>query len=76
MIQNLTFEIYLFTFSSEKSQNLQKVAKRSRLFYEPQLTQHCKRYTTASQPKTLLILQTFSKNVSVWFQKKFALHHF
>ena len=38
------------------------------LFFKPQFNQHCKKYTAATQPKTLLILQIF--------QQTFALNYF
>ena len=39
-------------------------------FYEPQLTQYCKKYSPATQPKTLLY--KFScKHASGWCQKKY-----
>ena len=36
-----------------------KKLKKPQLFYEPQLTQHCKKYTPATQPKVLLTLRIF-----------------
>ena len=97
MIQNLIYGVwssaFSYRFSSRKSQRQQKLAKRitrftipfrskSHSFYEPQLTQHYKKCTPATQPKTLLTLQFTkftqfpSKHVSGLCQKIFCTASF
>ena len=51
--------------------------KKHQSFYKPQLTQHYRKYTPATQPKTLLTLQIFQQ-ICCWLvsDKTFALHHF
>ena len=64
---------FLFSFQifQQKVSNPTKLAKKDYSFYkivslnkphsfdEPQLTQHCKKYNPATEPKTLLTLQIF-----------------
>ena len=72
MIRNLTFGDYFLIsdFPAESlkaNKNQQKrslvlqysFAQKPSLFYEPQPTQYCKKYTSRTQPKTLLTLQIF-----------------
>ena len=51
--------------------------KKPHVFYETQLTQHYKKYTPATQPKTLLTLQ-ISQQTCFWLfsEETFALHSF
>ena len=64
-----------FRFSSRKSQNQQKLTKKMTHFrtqfhsknltyYEPQPTQHGKKYTLATQPKTDSLYKFSRKHVS------------
>ena len=48
--------------------------KKPHLFYEPQLTQHRKKYIPVAQPKTHSLYKFSSKHFSGWCQKTFALH--
>ena len=55
-------------FSSKKSQSQQDHSfyntvfiKKPHSFYEPQLTQYCKKYTTATKRKTLLTLKSLQQ---------------
>ena len=72
-----------FRFSGRKSQSQQKLTiqftihfyntvspKKLHSFYESQLTQHFKKYTPVTQPKTELTVEISSKHVSGWCQKK------
>ena len=72
MIQNVIFGACNFlSFLAESLKQKQNYSKRSlnlqysftqkTLYYEPQLTQHCKKYTPATQPETLLT--NFTANV-------------
>ena len=75
-----------FRFCGRKSQSQQKLAKRithftiqfcskkRHSFYKPQLTQHYKKQTPTTLRKTVLALQSSSKYVSSWCQKK-NLHY-
>ena len=68
MTQDLKFEVYLFISDFlQKVLKSTKISKKDHschntvllkkpylLFYEPQLTQHCKKYTPVTQQKTLL----------------------
>ena len=94
MIQNLIYGVwssaFSYRFSSRKSQRQQKLAKKitrftipfrskSHSFYEPQLTQHYKKCTPATQPKTLLTLQftqiySISQQTCFWFVSENFLH--
>ena len=47
--------------------------RKPRSFYEPQLTQHYKKYTPATQPKTLLNLQIFQQ-LCFWLVSEKYLH--
>ena len=51
--------------------------KKPHSIYEPQLAQHCKKYTPTAQPKILPTLQIFQET-GFWLvlQKTFVLHHF
>ena len=46
--------------------------KKHHSFYERQLTQHYEKYTSKTQPKTLLALQIFQQKskISGWYQTK------
>lgn len=77
MSKNLIFEVYLFLsisfgFSIESLKGKKKLANKithftiqislkTLPFYEPQFTQHCKKYAPATQPKTLITLQIFKQ---------------
>ena len=49
--------------SGKKDRSSQNTAslKKPQSFCEPRLTQHCKKYTSATQPKTLLTFQIFQR---------------
>ena len=51
--------------------------KTPHLIYEPQLAQHCKKYTPTTQSKTYSLCKFSSKHSCSWCQKTtFAMHHF
>ena len=91
MIRNIIFGVYLdFQIFWRKVSKPTKTSKKDKLshntvslrkpcpFYKPQFTQHCKHYTPATHPITLLTFQIFqTKCFSVVSEKKtFALNHF
>ena len=90
MIQNLISRVYLLILDflaevSKSAKTRRKVhsfyntisLKKPHLLYEPQLTQHFKKYTFATRPKSLLALKIFQQTC-FWLasEKRFVLHHF
>ena len=90
MIQNLIFGVYLLILdflagvlksakTSRKVHSFYNTVsfKKPNLLHEPQLTQHFKKYTFGTRPKTLLALKIFQQ-AYFWLvsEKTFILHHY
>ena len=63
-----------FKFSGRNSQSQQKLVKKPHSFYKPNLTQHCKTYTPATQPKTWCWLVS-EKALALTISKTAFLEH-
>ena len=87
MIRNIIFGVYLdFQIFWRKVSKPTKTSKKDNLshytvslrkpcpFYKPQLTQHCKDYTPATRPITLLTFQIFQTKCFSLFSEKKNLH--